>query len=216
MHFLLDVDGTLVDTNYHHTLAWYRAFVQNEVFPSAWRIHRHQGMGGDQLVEAVAGREIEETKGDDIRGAEKILFAQFLVEVHPMPGAAELIAAIKEAGHTIVLASSARADEVEHYVGLIGSPEGITARIDGSQVDRTKPHPDLILTAMESIGVSQKDDVVMVGDSVWDCRAAQEAKIASYGLLTGGFSIEELRSSGAAEVFEDLGALTEHIESKAD
>lgn len=215
MIFIVDVDGTLVDTNYHHTLGWYRAFVQNDVSTSAWRIHRHQGMGGDQLVEAVAGPEVEKTKGDDIRAAEKVLFAQLLPEVRPMPGVRKLFEAFGAAGHRIVLASSARPEEVEHYVELIGSPEGIAARVDGSRVDRTKPHPDLIFEAMKSIEESPEDDVVMVGDSVWDCRAAEAAGIASYALLTGGFSIDELRSSGAEKVFEALCNFTEHIKTNS-
>jgi HAD superfamily hydrolase (TIGR01549 family) len=211
MILLLDVDGTLVDTNYHHTLAWYRAFVQNGVFTSAWRIHRHQGMGGDQLVAAIAGQAIEEAKGDDIRAAEKVLFSQLLPEIHPMPGAKELVETLNSKDHTVVLASSARAEEVEHYVTLMGSPKGIQAYVDGDDVDQTKPQPDLVLAAMDRVDATQDDDVVMVGDSVWDCRAAEQAGVATYALLTGGFSIEELQSSGAEKVFEDLFQLIEHF-----
>src|SRR6058998_4213408 len=105
---ILDVDGTLVETNYHHAIAWYRAFTQNGVELPVWRIHRAIGMGGDQLVSALAGDEVEEEKGDDIRTAEKALYLALIEEVEPMQGARQLIVDLKEAGHTVVLASSAK------------------------------------------------------------------------------------------------------------
>ena len=105
---ILDVDGTLVDTNYHHAIAWYRAFRQHgEVLP-IWRIHRHIGMGGDQLVKALCGERVEREKGDDVRSAEKALYMALIGEVEPLHGARELIEELKERGHAVVLASSAR------------------------------------------------------------------------------------------------------------
>ena len=120
---ILDVDGTLVDTNYQHAIAWYRAFRQNEVVLPIWRIHRHIGMGGDQLVEALGGEQLENEKGDDIRAAESVLYGELMSEVEPLEGARELIEDLKERGHAVVLASSAKAHEVEHYLDLLDARE---------------------------------------------------------------------------------------------
>ncbi len=120
---VLDVDGTLVDTNYQHAIAWYRAFRQNGKILPIWRIHRHIGMGGDQLVAALAGEEWDEEHGDDVRTAEKALYLALIEEVEPLEGARELIEELKERGHSVVLASSAKADEVDHYLDLLDARE---------------------------------------------------------------------------------------------
>ena len=116
---ILDVDGTLVDSNYQHAIAWFRAFREQDVTPPIWRIHRHIGMGGDQLVAAVAGREVEERLGDAIREAEGRLYGELIDEVCAFEGARELLAELRERGHPIVLASSAKAEEAEHYIELL-------------------------------------------------------------------------------------------------
>ena len=122
---ILDIDGTLVDTNYQHAVAWYRAFRSYDVIVPVWRIHRHVGMGGDQLVAALTDDATEERLGDDIRAAEKKLYAELIDEVAPMEGAAQLITDLKERGHTVVLASSAKEDEVDHYLDLLGVRDGV-------------------------------------------------------------------------------------------
>src|SRR6266513_637997 len=102
---ILDIDGTLVDTNYHHAIAWYRAFREHGVTPAIWRIHRHIGMGGDQLVGAVAGEEVERERGDDIRETEGELYMKLIDEVEPLDGARELIAELAELTDALILAS---------------------------------------------------------------------------------------------------------------
>jgi HAD superfamily hydrolase (TIGR01509 family) len=164
---VLDIDGTLVDTNYHHTLAWYRAFRQHEIPLSLWRIHRHLGMGGDQLVAAVAGERIEEEQGDDIRAAENVLYLELIDEVEPMAGARELIEQLRRRRHTVVLASSAKADEVDHYLDLLDVRELVDGWTTSADVESTKPAPDLVQAALERVGGSP-DDAVMVGDTTWD------------------------------------------------
>ena len=207
---ILDVDGTLVDTNYHHAVAWYRAFRQyDEVLP-LWRIHRHMGMGGDQLVEALAGAGFEREHGDDVRGAEKALYTALIEEVRPLPRARELIERLKERGHRVVLSSSAKAEEVDHYLDLLDARELADDWTTSADVEATKPQPDLVEVAVEKAGA---DSAVMVGDSTWDCIAARRAGLQTIGVLTGGFSIEELREEGAACVFEDLGGLLEELET---
>jgi len=198
---ILDIDGTLVDTNYHHAVAWYRAFRAHGFVVQLWRIHRLIGMGGDQLVAALVGEEADEQHGDGIRDAEKQAYMAVIDEVAPLEGARELIVELKERDHTVVLASSAKADEVEHYLDLLVVRDVVDAWTSSADVERTKPEPDLVLAALEAAG---EDDAVMVGDSTWDCRAAERAKIKSIGVLTGGFSDKELLEAGASTVYESI------------
>jgi phosphoglycolate phosphatase-like HAD superfamily hydrolase len=207
---ILDVDGTLVDTNYHHTLAWQRAFREQDVSQPAWRIHRHIGMGGDQLVGALAGDDVEKAKGDAIRESETRLFGQLIGEVEPFEGARELIEALKERGHDVVLASSAKADEIEHYIDLLDARELADAWTTSADVEATKPQPDLVIAAMEK---AQDLSAVMVGDTTWDIAAAAAAEVKTVAVLTGGFSEAELREAGAVAVFESLVELRENLDS---
>jgi HAD superfamily hydrolase (TIGR01549 family) len=201
---ILDVDGTLVDTNYHHALAWYRAFRQHgEVLP-IWRIHRHIGMGSDQLIRALCGEEVDEEKGDDIRSAETALYLALIEEVEPLHGAKGLIRDLKERGHTVVLASSAKAKELEHYLDLLEARELADDWTSSADVDATKPDPDLVEAAREKAG---SGDAVMVGDSTWDCEAAKRAGVETVAVLTGGFSEQELLDAGAVGVYESIDDL---------
>ena len=201
---ILDIDGTLVDTNYHHALAWYRAFRQHGVVLPIWRIHRHIGMGSDQLVGALAGEQVEDEKGDDIRTAEKALYLALIEEVEPMAGARDLLVDLRERGHMIVLASSAKADEVEHYLDLLDARELADDWTTSADVEATKPEPDLVHAARDKAGGG---DAVMVGDTPWDCKAAAAAGVETLAVLTGGFAESELRDAGAAMVFESIEEL---------
>jgi HAD superfamily hydrolase (TIGR01549 family) len=206
---ILDVDGTLVDTNYQHALAWFRAFRQHGVVLPVWRIHRHVGMGGDQLVAALAGEQVEKEQGDDIRVAEKVLYLAMIDEVQPFQGARELMVALKERGHPVVLASSAKPNEIDHYLDLLDARELADAWTSASDVETTKPEPDLVLAAMDKVDTGE---AVMVGDSTWDCEAARRAGIQTLAVLTGGFSAAELRDAGALAVFESLDRLRRHLD----
>lgn len=207
---ILDVDGTLVDSNYQHAIAWYRAFREHAVTPPIWRIHRHIGMGGDQLVAAVAGEDVEERHGDSLRDAEKRLYAELVGEVCAFDGAAELISRLAASGSEVVLASSAKEDEVEHYIDLLGAGGEISSYTTSEDVERTKPEPDLIAAAVEK---AEDDEAVMVGDSTWDIEAAERAGIPTVAVLTGGFSAAELTDAGAVAVFESLPELLDGIGS---
>jgi len=207
---ILDVDGTLVDSNYHHAIAWYRAFREHDVTPPVWRIHRHIGMGGDQLVAAVAGQDVEERLGDAIREAEGRRYGELIDEVRAFEGASELLAALRERGHPIVLASSAKEEEAEHYIELLDAAELLEAYTTSADVERTKPEPDLVAVAMQKAGELSG---VMVGDSTWDIEAASRADVKTIAVLTGGFSEAELRDAGAADVFESLVQLRERLDS---
>lgn len=201
---ILDVDGTLVDTNYQHAIAWYRALRRHGHVVQLWEIHRHIGMGGDQLVAALIGEEAEERDGDAIRDAEGAAYAELIGEVEPMDGASALLRELREDGAGAILASSAKEEEVEHYVDLLEARELVDGWTSSADVERTKPHPDLIEAALEKAG---EGPAVMVGDSTWDVKAAARAEIPALGVLTGGFSEAELREAGAAEVVESIGVL---------
>jgi HAD superfamily hydrolase (TIGR01549 family) len=206
---ILDVDGTLVDTNYQHAIAWYRAFREHDIVLPIWRIHRHIGMGGDQLVAAVAGEDAERDKGDDIRDSESERYSELIDEVRPLEGSRELIADLKERGHAVVLASSAKEDEIQHYLDLLDARELADDWTTSDDVESTKPEPDLVRAAIEKAGGGE---AVMVGDSTFDCEAAKRAGIETVAVMTGGFSEQELRDAGAVTVFESIVALRESLD----
>jgi HAD superfamily hydrolase (TIGR01509 family) len=206
---ILDIDGTLVDTNFHHAIAWYKAFRQHEIVLPIWRIHRHIGMGGDQLVAALCDDQTEEEKGDAIRTAEKVLYTELIGDVEPLKGSRELIEDLKERGHAVVLASSAKEEEVDHYLDLLDARDLADDWTTSADVEATKPEPDLVKAAMEKAG---NDDAVMVGDTTWDCEAAKRAGIQTVTVLTGGFSEAELRDAGAVAVFHSIEELRKALD----
>lgn len=208
---ILDIDGTLVDTNYHHAIAWYRAFKQHGIVLPIWRIHRHIGMGGDQLVTALTDEETENQQGDDIRTSEKALYFQLIDEVRPMAGSRELIEQLKARGHTVVLASSAKEDEVDHYLDLLDARGLADAWTTSADVESTKPAPDLVSSALERVDGSA-EDAVMVGDTTWDVEAAARAGVPTLTVRTGGFGADELERAGAQAVFESVTELCQKLE----
>jgi HAD superfamily hydrolase (TIGR01509 family) len=167
-------------------------------------------MGGDQLVAALAGEGFDREHGDEVRAAESVLYMQLIGEVEPLEGARKLIEDLKASGHAVVLASSAKPEELEHYLTLLDARALVDGWTDSGDVQRTKPEPDLVLAALEKAGAEPKD-AVMIGDSTWDCHAAKAAKVRSIGVLTGGFSEQELLDAGASKVFESV----EHLRKGA-
>jgi HAD superfamily hydrolase (TIGR01509 family) len=207
---ILDVDGTLVDTNYHHAIAWFRAFRRHDVTVQTWVVHRHIGMGGDQLVAAVAGDEVEEELGDDIREAEGELYKELIDEVQPMEGARKLIEDLRERGNSVVLASSAKDWEVEHYIELLDAEEIVDAWTTSADVEDTKPEPDLVHAALDKVN-GRPEDALLIGDTVWDVKAAHRAGVETLAVRTGGFSEQELRDAGAREVFTSVEELRQSL-----
>ena len=208
---VLDIDGTLVDTNYHHTIAWYRAFREHGIVLPMWRIHRHIGMGGDQVVKALTDERTEREKGDAVRSTEGSLYMELIGEVEPMAGARELIEELKRRGHTVVLASSAKEQEVEHYLDLLDARELADSWTTSADVDATKPEPDLVEAALDRAG-DKEHDGAMVGDTPWDVEAAERAGIRTLAVLTGGFGAEELRDAGALDVFDSVADLCSKLD----
>jgi HAD superfamily hydrolase (TIGR01509 family) len=207
---ILDVDGTLVDTNYHHALAWHRALHAHGHSVQMWQVHRHIGMGGDKIVSALIGEEAEEAGGDDIRAAEADAYAELIGEVEPMEGARELIEDLRREGSTVILASSAKEDEVDHYLDLLEARDLVDGWTTAADVEQTKPAADLVHAALDKAGEAP---ALMIGDSTWDVKAASAAGVPTLAVLTGGFSEAELREAGAADVVESIGEL--HLDREA-
>ena len=208
---ILDIDGTLVDTNYHHAIAWYRAFRDLGVVLPVWQVHRHIGMGGDQMVPALAGDEFASEKGDEVRDIEKGYYRDLIDETEPLPGARALMERLKDQGHTIVLASSAKEAEVDHYLDVLDARELADSWTTSADVESTKPEPDLVNAALERAG-NTESGAVLVGDSTFDCEAARRAEVPSIAVLTGGFSTEELSESGAGAVYDSVEELLNRLD----
>ncbi|MEA2200800.1 MAG: hypothetical protein QOI89_1396 [Solirubrobacteraceae bacterium] len=209
---IIDVDGTLVDTNYQHAIAWYRAFRDCGVVLQLWRIHRHIGMGGDQLVPSLTSSRYEHDHGDEVRAAEKRHYMQLIGEVEPMDRARDLLEALRQRGHSVVLASSAKPEEVEHYLDLLDARELADGWTTSADVRATKPEPDLVIAALQKAD-APPSEAVMIGDSTWDVKAADRAGVQTLGVMTGGFCEDELLDAGAATVFESVADLCDALDA---
>jgi HAD superfamily hydrolase (TIGR01549 family) len=205
---IFDIDGTLVDTNYQHALAWFRAFRNERIVIPIWQIHRAIGIGSDRVVEMLAGKDVEARLGETLRDAQGPLYKEMIDEVEPMKGAHELLRDLKRVGHPVILASSAEEEEAEHYIDLLDAREFVDGYTTSTDVRASKPEPDIVHAAVEKAGGGP---AVMIGDSTWDCKAATRAELPSIGVLTGGFSEQELTEAGATVVFESVDDLRVHL-----
>jgi len=203
---VLDVDGTLMDTNYLHVEAWARAFEEVGHRVPRVELHKQVGKGSDLLISEFV--EDEET-------AEKIdeLHSEFYGELqehgHPLPGAKELIPSLVERGYEVWLVTSAKDEELEHHMDELEAEAKISGVVNSSAVENSKPAPDIFELTLEKAGVSP-DETVAVGDAIWDIEAAESAGIPTVAVLTGGaFSEEELREAGAVDVHKNCAALLE-------
>ena len=201
---ILDIDGTLVDTNYQHAIAWHRAFRDHGHSVPLWRVHRHVGMGGDQFVRALVGEEADAAHGDALRDGHAAAYEELIDEVEPLSGAHELLEELRDDGTAVALASSAREEEVGHYLDLLDARDLADAWTTSADVEATKPEPDLIAVAIDKAGGGP---AVMIGDTTWDVEAADRAGVATVAVLTGGFGAEELRGAGAAAVYDSVSEL---------
>lgn len=208
---ILDIDGTLIDTNYQHALAWYRAFRELDIDIAIWRIHRHIGMGGDQMVKALTDPGTEDEKGEQIREAEGRHYMAMIEEVQPMESSRKLMQELKRRGHTVLLASSAKPEEVEHYLDLLDARLIADGWTTAGDVEATKPEPDLVQAALEKAS-AEPSDAVMIGDTPWDVEAAKRAGVPTIAVVTGGFSHNELSEAGAISVYESVAELLEKLD----
>jgi phosphoglycolate phosphatase-like HAD superfamily hydrolase len=213
---ILDIDGTLVDSTYHHAMAWYRAFLEQGVSVPMWQVHRSIGMGGDQIVAAIAGEDVEHEHGDRLRERHSELFAEDLGRIASLPGAHDFVAALNDRGHSVVVASSADRDEVDHYVEMLDISHYLTGTVAGPEVGATKPAPDLCAAARELAPEPASVATLVVGDAIWDAESAGRAGFRSAAVLTGGIGENELRAHGARFVGASLDEVLRWITGEYD
>jgi HAD superfamily hydrolase (TIGR01509 family) len=210
---LFDVDGTLIDSNYLHVHAWYRAFTEAKVEVEAWRIHRSIGMDGSALLASLA-----EAADEDTRARLKDRHSRYYQETAPvlrrLPGARELLQAVDKLGLQIVLATSAPEDELSILREVLACDDLLSAVTSSNDVDTAKPEPDIVQVALERAGVDVAH-AVFVGDTVWDVEACKRAGVPTIAVLSGGVSRAELETAGAQAVFDNPRDLCEHLDSTA-
>jgi HAD superfamily hydrolase (TIGR01509 family) len=203
---VLDVDGTLMDTNYLHVEAWARAFEEVGHRVPRVQLHKQIGKGSDLLIAEFV--EDEET-AEKIEELHSELYGEMQVHGHPLPGAKEFIPSLAERGYEVWFVTSAKDEELEHHMSELEAEGSISGVVNSSDVENSKPAPDIFELTLERAGAAP-DETVAVGDAVWDIEAADGASIRTVAVLTGGaFSAQELREAGAVEVYENCAALLE-------
>ncbi len=204
---IFDVDGTLVDTNYLHTLAWARGFRDAGETVSMSAIHRLIGMGSAPLVGELLGHASSEASDGHTRHFEKLM-----PEIEAFPKAGELLDEVHRRGAMVVLASSASEDELEAMVKTVGAGDDTIDHVtDSDDVEKSKPSADIFAAALDAIGLDPSR-VVVVGDTVWDVEAAARCDLSVVGVLTGGISRQELEEAGAIAVYGDVAELLRDLD----
>jgi HAD superfamily hydrolase (TIGR01509 family) len=208
---LFDVDGTLVDTTYLHTVAWWEALRRSGRRVPMSVIHRTIGMGSDQLLARFLGEDHDPDEAASVSASHHALYAEYWPRLAPLDGAAELLRACADRGWTVVLASSARGDELDAMRRAVDVDEAVTAATSSDDVEASKPAPDLVRSALDHARTSP-DRAVFVGDTVWDVAACVRAGVPCVGVLSGGITRQELEEAGAAEVYENPADLLAHLD----
>jgi len=204
---LFDIDGTLVDSNDHHVLAWEEAFAGIGARFDRQVIHDQIGKGTDMLVPTLLP-DLDEEAQERLGKAHGDAFkAHYLAEVKPFPGARDLLARTHAAGLHVVLASSASTDELDHYLDLLDARELVSETTSADDVERTKPAPDIFATALDKIGSPPADEVIVIGDTPYDVEAAGKCGVAAIAVRSGGFGDDVLTQAGAVAIHDDVAAL---------
>lgn len=202
---LLDLDGTLVDTNHLHTLAWWRALRRHGHTVAMQRVFDSIGMGGDKLMERLIGE-----PDDGVKAAWSEEFHRLFDEVTPLPGARLMVQRMAEAGHTVVLASSAPDEVLARFRDVLDIDDWLAGATSSDDAEESKPDPDIFQVAVDrfdlDVGVT-----VAVGDTIWDAEAAVSAGVRFVGVETGGHHPEVLRRGGAVAVYADAQAIADHL-----
>ena len=205
---LFDVDGTLLDTNYFHTIAWWRALRDaGEDVPMS-RIHPLIGMGSDQLLEDLLGEEREGLS--DVHAKYYKPYKEELL--HAFPRAADLLAAVAERGAQVVLATSSKEEDLDKLLDALGAEDDVIADIvHGDLVGSSKPAPDIFAVALDHLDLDPEQTIV-VGDTKWDIEAAGKLGIDVVAVLTGGTTRADLKDAGAVAVYEDVAELLDQLD----
>jgi HAD superfamily hydrolase (TIGR01509 family) len=197
---ILDVDGTLVDSNDAHARAWVEALAQAGIPVEYEKVRRLIGMGGDKLMPEAAGLEEDSPVGKKIGESRSEIFkTKYLPRLKPFPRVEELLARMKDEGLRLVVASSAKEDELKELLKIAGATQFIEEKTSSSDADNSKPDPDIVEAALDELGL-ERDEVIMIGDTPYDVEAAARAGIKTIALRSGGWDDEGLR--GAIAVYD--------------
>jgi HAD superfamily hydrolase (TIGR01509 family) len=202
---LFDVDGTLLDSNYLHVVAWWEAFRERGHDVSCADIHRAIGRESSDLIEAVLGEQ-----DDSVSAAHSRRIAPYLGQLRPLRHAAKLLASVGRLGLSVVIVTSAKDEEKELMLDALGARDDIDAVVSSGDVEQAKPDPGIVKAALDRAG-SDPEHAIMVGDTVWDVLAAKRADVRCIGLLSGGISEHELREAGAAETYSGPAELLDKL-----
>lgn len=207
---LLDVDGTLTDTNHLHTVAWRRAFVDHGHDVACWRIHGLIGASGSRLMSECIG-----TPDDAVKESWRTHFEAMADDVRAIPGARDLVLAVREAGGRPVLATASPPDLLDHHLRALGLAEDdLHAITTDADVDEGKPAPDTFVAAHEAGGGRDRPAIV-IGDTGWDLDAARAAGLPAVAVRSGGWHPDDLRRRGAVEVHDDVGSIMARLDETA-
>lgn len=212
---LFDVDGTLIDTVYIHTVCWSEALRQGGHDIAMASIHRSIGLGSDELLDHLLGAERDRGGDEQLHHVHLGLYRQYWDRLRPLPGAAALVRACAARDRSVVLASSASADELAVLRAALDADDALTEATSSSDADAGKPAPDIIQAALDGSGLSA-EQVVFVGDAVWDGQAAGKLDITFIGLTCGGTGAAQLRDAGAIAVYPDPAALLRDLDRWVD
>jgi HAD superfamily hydrolase (TIGR01509 family) len=207
---LFDIDGTLVDTSYLHTVSWWQAFRQAGMDVAMARIHRAIGMGGEQLVHEVTDGAADD-RAEQLIAGHDALYSAHWPALRLLPGARELVLHCHRAGLVTVLASSASSAELKVLTTVLDLDDVIDAATGSADADSSKPDPDIVLVALDK-GRLQPENAIFVGDAVWDVHASAKAGLRCVGLESGGTSAAELIEAGAVATYRDPADLLARFE----
>jgi HAD superfamily hydrolase (TIGR01509 family) len=206
---LLDIDGTIVDSNDAHAHAWVQAFARHHREVRFEDVRPLIGMGGDKLLARLAGLDSEEGEGQRIAEDRATIFArEFLASLRPTPGARRMIEWLKDEGATVTIATSAKAGEVDGLLKAAGVSDLIDHVTSSDEAEESKPDPDIVVAALKRGGPPRRG-AVMFGDTPYDIEAASRAGIAAVAFRSGGWKDDDLR--GAAAIFDHPAALLAHV-----
>ncbi|TLM82750.1 HAD family hydrolase [Pseudarthrobacter sp. NamE2] len=211
---LFDVDGTLIDSSYIHTISWWGAFRQYGYDIPMASIHHFVGMGGDRLVDNLLPADRDRDADHEVMSSHGALYASHWPSLRALDGARELLAACHDRGLAVALASSARKKDLQVMKSILDADGVIDGATSANDAKESKPSPDILVAALRAVDL-EAENAVFVGDAVWDMKAAAALGIPSVGVTCGGISAAELRDAGAVEVYEGPRDLLRNLESSA-
>ena len=207
---IFDIDGTLVDTNYLHIVAWWEGFRRQRRDVPMVDIHGAIGRADRELIDYLLP-DVTDDVAQAISDAHSELYKPRVEQVRPLPGAGELLKTLSDHGVIVVVATSSPKDQAERMLGVIGAQDVVTALVHSGDIDKSKPHPEPVRQALDKAGLSP-GEAIMVGDSVWDAIAARAAKVTCVGLRSGGIDSASLEEAGAQAVYKDCRDLLYHLD----